>query len=70
MTSYINRNQLNVEFANGASSSWTLPNQSDKKAIRTILEKAITFAKENKASLGQINAIRKTLTDNDYHLTK
>jgi negative regulator of replication initiation len=70
MTSYINKNQLNVEFANGASLSWTLPNQSDKKAIRTILDKAITFAKENKASLGQINAIRKTLTDNGYHLTK
>jgi len=70
MTSYIIKNQLIVEFANGASSSWTLPNQSDKQAIRTLLDKAIMFARENKASLGQINAVRKTLTDNSYHLTK
>lgn len=70
MTSFINKNQLHIEFQDGTSSSWTLPDRSDKAGIRALLDKAIEFARKNGASLGQINAVRKTLTSEGYHLTK
>jgi hypothetical protein len=70
MTSLINRNQLHIEFQDGTSSSWTLPDRGDKAGIRALLDKAIEFARKNGASLGQINAVRKTLTSEGYHLTK
>jgi hypothetical protein len=70
MSTYIGRNQLNIEFQGGAAYSWTLPDRTDKVGIRAILDKAISFAKENGASLGQVNAVRKTMTDQGYHLTK
>jgi len=70
MTSYIARNQLHIEFQDGASSSWTLPNPKDKAGIRAVLDKALSFVREHGASLGQINAARKTLTNEGYHLTK
>ncbi len=70
MASFISKNQLHIEFQDGTSSSWTLPDRSDKAGIRELLDKAIEFARRNKASLGQINAVRKTLTSEGYHLTK
>jgi hypothetical protein len=70
MTSYIARNQLHIEFQDGASSSWTLPNPKDKAEIRAVLDKALGFAREHGATLGQSNAARKTLTNEGYHLTK
>lgn len=70
MTSYIAQNQLHIEFQNGSSSFWTLPNPKDKAGIRAVLDKALSFVRENGASLGQINAARKTLTNEGYHLTK
>lgn len=70
MSSYINQNKLYVSFVDGASQSWILPKQSDKPALRSVREKAVTFAKENGATIGQQNAVKKTLTDNGYHLTK
>jgi len=70
MTPYISRNQFHIEFQDGGSRSWTLPDPKDKAGIREILYKAIAFAKEHRASRGQINAVRKKLTDEGYHLTK
>lgn len=70
MTLYISRNQFHIEFQDGGSRSWTLPDPKDKVGIREILYKAIAFAKEHRASRGQINAVRKKLTDEGYHLTK
>ena len=70
MSSNISNNQLQITFQNGLSRSWTLPSKSDKSGIRTVRDKAVSFAKENKATIGQINAVKKTLTENDYHLTK
>jgi hypothetical protein len=70
MSSRIGGDQLHVEFHGGASSSWTLPDRSDKAGIRAVLNKAILFARNNGASLGQRNAVRKTLTSEGYHLTK
>jgi hypothetical protein len=70
MSSYIALNRLHVEFQGGVPSSWDLPNPKDKAAIRAVLDKALAFARANDASLGQLNAVRKTLTDQGYHLTK
>ncbi|TAN44707.1 MAG: hypothetical protein EPN22_05805 [Nitrospirae bacterium] len=70
MTSFISNNKLHIEFQDGASSSWSLPARSDKAGIRALIDKAIEFARKNNASLGQINAARKTLTSADYHITK
>ena len=70
LTSYINRNQLHVEFQDGASSSWSLPDPKDKTNIKAVLENALSFAREHGASVGQINAVRQTLTSEGYHLTK
>ncbi len=71
MSSYIGGNQLHIEFHGGASSSWELPDRNDKAGIKAVLGKAIQFAKNNGASSpGQTNAVRKTLTNEGYHLTK
>ena len=39
-------------------------------AIRKVRTDAVDFAKDNGASDGQIAAVKKTLTDAGYHLTK
>jgi hypothetical protein len=71
MSSYISGNQLHIEFLGGASSSLALPDRNDKDGIRAVLHNATLFAKNNEASEpGQINAVRKTLTDKGYYLTK
>lgn len=70
MTSFISQDQLHIEFQGGASFSCKLPDRSNKAGIRTMLDKAIVFARDNGASIGQINAVRKTLTTEGYHLTK
>jgi len=70
MTSFINNNQLHIEFQGETPSSWTLPDRSDKQGIRALLYKAIEFARKNGASFGQIQAVRKTLTSEGYYLMK
>lgn len=70
MSSFIDRNGLHLEFQGGASSSWTLPDRSDKVGIRAVLDKATEFARANGASFGQLMAVRKALTNGGYHLTK
>lgn len=70
MSSYLSANQLHVSFVSGPSTSWTLPSKTDKASLRAVREKAIAFAKKHGATLGQVNAVKKTLTDSGYHLTK
>ncbi len=70
MSSYLNNSQIHVAFQGGASRSWALPPKSDKTALRAVRAKAVAFARENGATVGQVNAVLKTLTDADYHLTK
>ena len=38
--------------------------------IRKIRDEAVYFAKNNGATSGQINAVKKTLTEAGYHITK
>lgn len=70
LSSYISGNELRVSFASGASKSWTLPAKKDKTALRTVRQAATSFAEKHGATIGQINAVRKTLTDSGYHLLK
>jgi|APMI01.1.fsa_nt_gi hypothetical protein len=70
LSSYISGNELRVSFASGASKSWTLPAKNDKAALRVVRGAATGFAEKHGATIGQINAVRKTLTDSGYHLLK
>ena len=70
LSSYISGNELRVEFASGPSKSWKLPPKSDKAGIRAVRDAAVAFAESKKATLGQVNAVKKTLTDSGYHLLK
>lgn len=70
MSAYLSGTQLHVSFASGPSSSWPLPLNTDKAALRTMRDKAIAFATKNAATIGQLNAVKKALTDAGYHLTK
>ncbi|HLQ26263.1 MAG TPA: hypothetical protein VK138_10340 [Acidiferrobacterales bacterium] len=70
MSSYLNNGQLHISFAGGASRSWSLPGPNDKAALLSMREKAVSFAKEHGATVGQVNAVKKTLTDEGYHLTR
>jgi hypothetical protein len=70
LSSYISGNELRVAFASGASNSWKLPAKTDKAALRAMRDAATGFADKHGATLGQVNAVKKTLTDSGYHLLK
>ena len=70
LSSYISGNELRVSFASGASKSWKLSSKNDKAALRVVRDAATGFAEKHGATIGQINAVRKTLTDSCYHLLK
>ena len=70
MSTGVNNQVLFVEFADGSSNEWALPPQHDKNALRAIRSQALRFAEQHGASIGQLNAVKKALTDNGYHLTK
>lgn len=70
MSSYISGNELRVSFASGEASSWHLPEKGDRDGIRALRDKAVEFAERHGATIGQSNAVRKTLTDAGYHLLK
>ncbi len=70
MSSNISNDQLQITFQDGTSRSWALPTRNDKAGIKAVRDKAVTFVREKGATIGQINAVKKTLTDNRYHLIK
>ena len=70
MSCYVARNQLHISFQGGTSQDWQLPSKNNKSEIRTVRDKAVSFAREQGATIGQVNAVKKALTDNGYHLTK
>lgn len=70
MSSGVSNGVLYVSFENGISESWQLPDKSDKAAIRSIRDQAVEFAKNNGAVHGQLNAVKKALTDAEYWLVK
>jgi negative regulator of replication initiation len=70
MSANISNNQLQITFQDGTSRSWPLPDRSDKAEIKAVRDKAVAFAREHGGTIGQINAVKKTLTDNEYWTTK
>ncbi len=70
MSAKIDEGKLIVVFENGRSQSWTLPEVTDKLSIKSIRDQAVAFAADNGATLGQVNAVKKALTEAGYHLTK
>lgn len=70
MSARVEAGELMVIFENGKRQSWELPNSSDKLAIKYIRDQAAEFASNNGASIGQVNAVKKALTEAGYHLTK
>jgi hypothetical protein len=70
MSSYVSDNQLRVAFHDGPFCSWLLPSRDDKSGIREVRDKAVAFALQNGASIGQKFAVMKALTDAGFHLTK
>jgi len=70
MTTKVYEGQLLVKFEDGKSKEWPLPDKSMKLEIKNVRDQAIEFATSNGATVGQLNAIRKALTEAGYHLTK
>ena len=71
MTSKVDGQELVVAFAGGASKRWSLPKRDDKVGIRRTRDAAVRFAEENGATVyGQVNAVKRALTEAGYHLVK
>jgi hypothetical protein len=70
MTARVEGDMFRVHFASGARNSWSLPRRDDTVGIRKLREAAMQFAKENGATEGQQNAVRKALTNAGYYLRK
>jgi len=70
MTTKVEDGVLLVRFEDGKSREWKLPEKNNKMEIRYIREQATDFATNNGATMGQLNAVRKALTEAGYHLTK
>ena len=70
MSSYLQSNQLHVSFHAGPSQLWALPERGNRDAIREVRDKAVAFARDNGATVGQQNAVKKTLTEGGYYLMK
>lgn len=58
--------QLQVAVENIPAKEWPLPNRSDKLAIKRVRDEAVAFGSKQGATVGQINAIQKALTEAGY----
>lgn len=70
MTVKIQDNQLIISFVSGKSNRFDLPGKLDRDGIREVTREAMTYAEACGATEGQINAVRKKLTDAGYHIVK
>jgi hypothetical protein len=70
MSAHIRDSTLVVKFADGGTREWGLPARSDKPSIRHVRDDAVDFAVSHGASVGQRNAVMKTLTEAGYHVSK
>ena len=67
---YISQGRLYVKVDGGPQKSWELPSKSDKEQLRCVRDEAVELVERHGATIGQINAVKKVLTDHGYHLTK
>jgi len=70
MSAFVRNQTLFVGFENGERSQWRLPDKSDKDSIRKIRAMAVAFARQNNATIGQMDAVKKALTNEGYHISK
>ena len=66
----VEEGQLVVEFADGPSKKWDLPEQADKEALQHLREAVRAFGDENEATDGQIHAIYKALNSAGYYVNR
>ena len=70
MSTFVRNGTLFVEFENGRKNQWGLPDQKDRDGIRKVRDIAVEFARQNSAFFGQMNAVKKALTDAGYYVAK
>jgi hypothetical protein len=70
ITVRVEENQYIVEFSNGISREFALPDRHDKKGIKKVADDAVKFVVNQGATIpGQVNAVRKSLTERGYYIT-
>ena len=70
LSARVEEGRLLVEFPEyDQKTSWELPEPSDRDAIKQIRDAAATFAHDNGATDGQVNAVKKALTENGYYVS-
>ncbi len=70
MSSRVSSGTLIVSFYSGPNKRWKVPEKGSKADIRRIRDEAVEFAQEHGATLGQMNAVRKALTDAGYYVSR
>jgi negative regulator of replication initiation len=70
MSTFVRSGTLFVEFENDKKNQWGLPAKGDRERIRKVRDLAVEFARQNSASFGQINAVKKALTDAGYYVSR
>jgi hypothetical protein len=70
MSARVDGGNLVVEFYHGPANRWALPAKSDKPGIAAVRRKAVEFAENNGATVGQVHAVVKAMTEAGYHVTK
>ena len=70
MSSHISNGRLIVDFASGHHREFKTPDKSDKLGIRRVRDEACAFAEEHGATLGQVNAVKKELTNAGYYVSR
>ena len=70
MSSHVSNGRLIVDFASGHRREFKTPDKSDKSGIRRVRDEACAFAEEHEATLGQVNAVKKALTDAGYYVSR
>ena len=70
MTARIEDDHFIVKFSKGSSMKFNLPDRKDKKGIKMLADEAVEFAIGQGATIpGQVNAVRKGLTNGGYYIT-
>jgi hypothetical protein len=70
MSSRLDGGYLVVRFEGGSSQRWPLPSKSDPDSIRRTRDAAVQFARQNGATSGQVDAVKKALTDGGYYVSR
>jgi len=70
MSARIEDDCLLVEFEDANANRWELPRRSEKSEIRRIRNEAVAFAQDHGATIGQMNAVKKALTNAGFYISR